>query len=127
MSSNRWVGSGIARWATIGLGLLTIGLATVADTELPFVFYGSIGSGLLTFMALVHSFAALFRRWMRFADVLHKVAVTTMFAICYLVVVPLFGVVVWLRDPLRLRGRARETAWVARTAKVDALSLERMG
>jgi hypothetical protein len=83
--------------------------------------------GGLTWLALVHSSRTLFALWMRFARALQTVAITTIFSVCYLVIVPVFRVVLWFRDPLHLRRPPDETAWVARTATVDATSMERMG
>ena len=64
---------------------------------------------------------------MRFARALQTVAITTIFSVCYLVIVPVFRIILWFRDPLHLRRSLNETAWVARTATVDAVSMERMG
>ncbi len=81
---------------------------------------------ILAWMSVVHASAALFALWMRFADTLHTIAVTVLFGACYLIVVPVFRLALWFRDPLSLR-RAHQTSWVSRTRTVDAGSLERMG
>lgn len=127
MSVNRLVGSLVVRVATAALAVLCVSLATIANGGPRLVFYGAIASGVLTWLGLVHSFAGLFKRWMRFAEALHTVVVTVLFTVVYVLVVPLFGVFVWIRDPLRLRRRAGETSWVSRNSNVDAISLERMG
>jgi hypothetical protein len=82
---------------------------------------------VLTWLALVHSSRMLFAAWMRAAGTLQGVVATTLFIVCYLVVVPMFRVLIWFRDPLQLRRPPQQTSWVARTATVDAASMERMG
>jgi hypothetical protein len=125
MADNRLVGSVFARIATPVLGLVTLGLALTADTRPRYALLAITGA--LTWLGLVHSFKTLFALWMRCAGALQTVVITTIFSVCYLVIVPLFRMVVWFRDPLHLRRTPQETSWVERTDKVDALSLERMG
>jgi hypothetical protein len=127
MEENRFVGTPVAPVATIALGALTIALALMTDTGPWYLFPASIVSGVLTWVALVHCHRSLFKKWMQFAHVLHDVAITTIFGVCYLVIVPLFRLALWFRDPLALRRAAQQTSWVTRTANVDAGSMERMG
>jgi hypothetical protein len=127
VTTNRFVGSGLARVSAAALGILTVGLAAAGESVPRFRSLLLLVAGLLTWIAFVHSSKALFRRWMRFAEALHQVAVTTIFGVCYLVIVPIFRAVLWFRDPLHLRRPPQESSWVARTATVDANSMERMG
>lgn len=126
MTATRYVGSWPVRAATALLALTSVGL-WMADTGGSSVFYGAVGSTVLTMVGVIHSSASVFKRWMRFAEGLQTVVVTTIFGVCYLVVVPVFSVIVWFRDPLRLKRRSQQTAWVTRRDDSDPLSLERMG
>jgi hypothetical protein len=127
MTGNRYVGSFLVRVCTVALGVASVGLMVLDDMGVPYAFYGAVAGGVLTFVGLIHSFDALFRHWIRFAEVLQAVAVTTIFGVCYMLVVPLFGAIIWFRDPLRLRRRRQGSSWVTRRAEIDPLSLERMG
>jgi hypothetical protein len=127
MTTNRLVGSALARVAAPVLGLVTVRLVLATDPRHGYAFAAVVLGGVLTWLALVHSSRTLFALWMRFARALQTVAITTIFSVCYLVIVPVFRVVLWFRDPLHLRRPPDETAWVARTATVDATSMERMG
>lgn len=126
-AENRFVGSGVARAAAVLFGAVLVGLIANYAAMPPYRFYVALLAGILTWLSLVHSSRVLFRLWMRFAEGLQTVAVTALFSICYLVIVPLFRLVLWHRDPLRLRRGRNESSWVARTSPVDAASLERMG
>jgi len=86
-------------------------------------------SGILALIGTIHSFRGTYLLWMKFASVVHVTVVTALFASCYLVVVPVFFLIAWAVDPLRLRNRdAASTYWIRRQrAKVSAASLQRMG
>jgi hypothetical protein len=127
MSIDRFIGSPLARAGTVVLVALSAGLALASDGGPRWAFWASVGSGVVAFMFLVHSFAGLFSAWMRFAEALQAVVIKTLFSACYLLIVPIFAVVLRGRDPLRRRRGVGESSWVPRTGKVDASSLERMG
>jgi hypothetical protein len=124
---NRFVGTPLALAATLGMGAVTIVLASSVGSGPRYLLPASIVAGILTWVAFVHTHAALYRLWMKFAHVLHTVAISVIFGACYLLIIPIFRAVLWFRDPLGLRRPPEESSWVARTAKSDALSMERMG
>ncbi len=83
---------------------------------------------VLAFMGFVHSARSVFTKWMAFARFLHSLAVPTLFGACYLLVVPIFVLFNWRRDPLGLRPRSQSTFWTdRRCGTVDKNSLSRMG
>lgn len=65
----------------------------------------------------------------RFAEVLNTVIVTVLFAACYLLIVPIFYLLLRWSDPLRLRGDdTSDSFWIDKTeTPLDRDSLERMG
>lgn len=96
MNPNRLVGSVGVRLTTLVFSLLCVTLAMLHGGDcLPALSKGlmvaSIGSGVLAFIGLIHSFKVIYALWMRFAVILHAGIVTLLFAICYLVVVPVFS------------------------------------
>jgi hypothetical protein len=127
MTTNRLVGSLLARTSAPVLGVVTFTFALTTGMLQRSALFAVIVGGLLTWLALVHSSKTLFVLWMRLAGALQTVMITTLFSVCYVLVVPVFRVIVWFRDPLHLRRSRHETSWVARTAVVDAVSMERMG
>ena len=127
MSVNRFVGSAGARIGAVALAATTASLAVASTGGPRYLFWAAVVSGVATFIFLVHSFAPLFKAWMRFAEGLQAVVIRTLFTVCYLVIVPVFTAVLRRRDPLRRRHKARESSWVLRPDTVDASSLERMG
>lgn len=127
MKTNRFVGSWIARVAVVVFGALTIALAMSAGQAPRYVTYAAVFAGIWTWLSLVHAIRPLFKAWMRFAELLHNVAVTVLFGGCYLILVPLFHLVLRRRDPLHLRRAKSDSSWVVRTGVIDASSLERMG
>jgi hypothetical protein len=127
MPSTRFVGSLLARAATPVLGAVTVAFALTSGTRQRYVLLPVIVGSVLTWLALVHSSKPRFALWMRFAAAVQTVVITTLFSVCYVLVIPLFRAIVWFRDPLALRRPRTETSWVTRTATVDAKSMERMG
>ena len=115
------------RLATLGVIFITMSLAALVDSIAPYRSYVVIAGSVLTFIGAVHSSRALFERWMIVAETLQTIVVTTIFTLTYLLVVPLFAVVIWFIDPLFLSRRARKTTWIQRKTGIDAESLERMG
>jgi hypothetical protein len=126
VTTNRFVGSTAARVSAPLFAAAAMAMASVPPGVVPFKTLAVVILAVLAWLGVVHASAGLFALWMRFADLLHTVAVTVLFGACYLVVVPLFRLALWFRDPLSVR-RARQTSWVPRTRLVDADSLERMG
>jgi hypothetical protein len=126
ITANRFVASTVARVLAPLLVAAAVTTALVPAGVVPYRRLAVVILAVAAWMGVVHSSARLFALWMRLADTLHTVAVTVLFGACYLVVVPVFRLVLWFRDPLSLR-RARQTSWVPRTRLVDADSLERMG
>jgi hypothetical protein len=127
MAGNQYVGSTSVRLATLGVAFITISLVALVDSVAPYRSYVVIAGSVLTFIGLVHSSRALFERWMIVAETLQTIVVTTIFTLSYLLVVPLFAVVMWFLDPLYLSRRSRKTTWIRRKSGIDAESLERMG
>lgn len=130
VDSAKLVGSPGIRLATIVLVLVGLGgVALYRREPSSLVFWPTIVVGLLALIALIHCFRRLYAQWMRFAAVLHKVALTVLFGACYLLVVPVFHLIVRLLDPLRLRRKPEaDTFWVERRRPdVDPVSLRRMG
>jgi hypothetical protein len=127
MSTNRFVGSVVARVAVVAFGVLTAALAAAATQAPRYVTYVAIIAGVLTWLSLVHAIKPLFRRWMRLTELMHNVAVTVLFSVCYLLLVPLFHLVLRRRDPLHVRREKSASSWVEKSGVVDAASLERMG
>jgi hypothetical protein len=76
-----------------------------------------------------YSLRKIYRLWMRFAELLHSIAVAVLFGGCYLLIVPVFFLISRPFDPLRLRGRAdAKSYWIKRRrGDVDLRSLQRGG
>lgn len=134
MNPNRLVGSLGVRLTTFVFSLLCVTVVMLhGGDRFPTLSKGlmilAVGSGVLAFIGLIYSFKVIYALWMRFAAILHAVIVTLLFAICYLVVVPVFFLIAWPFDPLRLRNRSEpDTFWVRkRSTPCDLSSLERMG
>jgi hypothetical protein len=90
----------------------------------------AIGSGFVSVLGLIYSFAPLYRGWMRFASALQKAVTLLLFGACYLLVVPTFSLIVRFTDPLKRGKRFREveTLWVhAHRDERDPGSFQRMG
>jgi hypothetical protein len=135
MAENRLLSSPGVRVATVLLGALCAATLVLHWSEPSLqssgVFAGfAIGSGLLALLGLIYSFEGLYRNWMRFAVGLQKVAALLLFGICYLLVVPVFFVIVRLTDPLKQGRRQRnaKTLWVeVRRGDRTSDSFQRMG
>jgi len=133
MDSARLVGSSLVRLATAilagvslatGLALRGNGFAGMRSVLLAL----TIGTGILAFLGLVHSFRLLHTAWLAYARVMHVLAVTVLFGACYLLIVPVFWLILRPFDPLRLRRRSRgNTFWIPRREEFDPTSLQRMG
>lgn len=134
MNPDRLVASPGVRFATVvSIGLCVTGAVLYAfdltSTASGMLLVLAVGSGILALVGMIHSFRVVYTRWMRFAQVLHTAVVTLLFGACYLFVVPVFFLMVWPFDLLRLRKRSSQhTFWHRRrSVKVDADSLTRMG
>jgi hypothetical protein len=115
-----------ARALALTFAIVTSWLLTRGDA----VAYGdplTIGVGVAAWLCLVHASRRGYRLWMTFADLLRETTVRVLFTVLYLLVVPLFRVVLWARDPLHLRRPRQDSAWMRKTVSLDANSLERMG
>lgn len=128
MNTRRWVGSTSVRMATGLLAALCVGLVMLGGSGSALTIAAAVATGVLALLGFVHSSGAIFARWIRFAEALNTAIVTALFAVCYLLVVPFFTLLLGLLRLARLRRpRERETAWVVKPAQEDPLSLERMG
>jgi hypothetical protein len=89
----------------------------------------SVVVGVIAFIGLIHSFRALYYRWLAFAGFLQRVVVTLLFGGCYLLVVPWFALVLRVIDLRRSRGRLEpRSVWVPRPhTKYDERYFTRMG
>ena len=134
MDPSRIVGSAGIRVATLAVLLLSatgvllrdhIVVAGAGDA----LFFSVIGGGFLALIGLIHSFRAVYSRWLRLAKLLQTLVITILFGACYLLIVPLFFVILRASDPLRLRTRSEpESFWLPRRgARTDEKSLARMG
>jgi hypothetical protein len=131
MDPARFVGSAWIRAATVlfagscvTAALLERGSAGAGRT----LAWLAIGSGLVAFIGLIHSFSSLYAAWLGFAERAQTVVVGVLFGGVYLLVVPVFRLITLASDPLRLRKRSRpETFWIRRQDDSDPSSLERMG
>ena len=134
MNSDRLVGSTGIRLATLVFSLLCVTAVVLYERDFfselsEVLLILAIGSGVLAFIGLTHSFRVVYSLWMKFAETLHTVTITLLFGACYLVVVPVFFLMVWPFDPLRLRNRSEpDTFWIQRrNPRCDPPSLQRMG
>lgn len=126
MDVSRFIGSATVRLIALVLAASFAWVALgVTAGRLPW--YAALVSGLLAWIAVVHSSRPLYAWWMRVAEALHTLVITVLFGACYLLIVPLFGLLTRRRDPLRLRRRRLESSWEVRRGSIDARSLERMG
>jgi hypothetical protein len=125
---SRWIRTTAAAAAALCLaaiaGKLSVGeVSALARALGPLAFV----SALVAVVCLPLCSRRVYPVWMRFAARLNTVVVTGIFGACYLLIVPLFWLLRWRADPLRLRSDPRvKTYWVQRP-KRDAQSFERMG
>jgi hypothetical protein len=133
MDVERLIGSASVRVATLAALLISVmGLMFRDYVSIPggksALFYLAVGSGVLAFIGLIHSFRALYSWWLRGAELLQKLVVTSLFGACYLLIVPWFFLIVRAVDLLRWRSRPETTFWIPRRrVKTDETSLARMG
>lgn len=72
--------------------------------------------------------ARLYRWWLRVAARIQTVVVTILFGACYLLVVPLFSLMLVLRGRLRSRRGAERSDWIDVPAEDTTVeSFQRMG
>jgi hypothetical protein len=133
MNPNRFVGTWVARIAFVCFALL--GAAALGQHALglwgesrPWMLKLSIGCGLLALVTGVHWSRPVYAGWMRFAKLLNAVTVTLLFAVVYVGIVPIFFLIAWALDPLRLRTRPEaESFWIKKRAtQSTAQSLQSM-
>lgn len=135
MAISDWIGSKKVRASLLFLGGCLFGLGRSDDAMVSLV--GTVGRnalwgvfGLLCFMAAIFSSRRLFVAWMAFAEKLQVVVVTAVFGLAYVLVVPVFFILSWAKDPLKLRGSStsEETFWVPRDQPpLDQTFFERLG
>jgi hypothetical protein len=134
MDTVRHVGSSVVRWTTAALALVSVLAAAFYTNDVVRPRSGQsltvlIASGIVTFIAFVHTSRAIYTAWLRFAAALHAVMITLLFGAIYLIVVALFALVVWPFDILRVRKRTRDnTFWISKSVvRPDLRSFQRMG
>jgi len=134
MNLERWIGSPGVRLFTVAVALssataFALHRSRVFPSAQVAVFAVGCVLAFLTLLGFIHCFAPVYAGWMKFSKALHAVAVTVLFSLCYLLVVPFFVPLVWLIDPLHLRKRSGPAAtWIQRPSEPpDLASLERMG
>ena len=133
MNLERWVGSWGVRLFTLAVALssataFVLHRREVFSSAQLAVFVIGCVLAFLTLLGFIHCFAGVYAGWMKFSKALHAVAVTVLFSLCYLLVVPFFVPVVWLLDPMRLRKRSEPATWIQRPSEPpDLASMERMG
>jgi hypothetical protein len=130
MNPDRLIGSAGIRFATLILALLCLAAMALDFLSQAGVVLRTLtfGCAILTFMGIVYSFRAVYSLWMRVAKALHAVGVTLLFGACYLFIIPLFFLISWAFDPLRLRNRSEpQTFWIPRRrTPCDLTFLQRM-
>ena len=89
----------------------------------------SIVLGAITFIGLIHSFRALYSRWLAFAGFLQGIVVAVLFGGSYLLIVPWFALVAHLVNRRRSRGGLGPgSLWVPKShTAYDESYFERMG
>ena len=99
-----------------------------AGIETVLVLIGISSAGLALFCG-VHWSREIFALWNRCAVALQAMVAFSIFAAVYIVLVPIFSMLMFLGSLLRrLRGRATETFWVHRSEnRCDWDSMKRMG
>lgn len=133
MNLERFVGSLGARLFTAGALLLCLSTFALHRSEAvpgaqTAVFVVGCVLAFVSLIGFIHCFGPIYAGWMRFTKALHVVAVTVLFSLCYLLVVPFFLPFVWVLDPLRLRKREQPASWIKRPDEPpDLASMERMG
>ena len=134
MNIMAFVGSAAAIAATAALAALCLlGAAAYATTLVPgwsgATLAFTVVTGVLALMAFMHTSRTVYRRWLKIAEAMNKTVVTVLFGVFYLVVVPVFALLIWPFDLLRLRSRPKATTyWIDRkNTKGDAASLQRLG
>jgi hypothetical protein len=134
MTVENLVGSDTVRRATaalLALWLLTV-LVYVRDV-LPgrstLVLWFVAAIGILTLMAFVHTTRGIYARWLVFAEKLHGVVLAALFGGIYLFIVPLFALMIWPFDVLKIRRRNRSaTFWIAKPSiSADLAFFRRLG
>ena len=133
MNLERWVGSVGARLFTLAAaaacaGAFVLHQRSAFPSAQTLVFVAACAFAFATLIGFIHCFAPVYAGWMRFSKALHAVAVTVLFSLCYLLLVPFFVPLIWIFDPLGLRRRSKPATWIQRPSfQVDLSSLERMG
>lgn len=134
MNSDRLVGSDGVRLATLLFLLLSVTAVVLYERgsfpngyKAPLIV--AVVAGILAFIGVIHCVRTVYTAWLKLAMTLHTVIVTILFGFCYLFVVPVFFVIRWPSDPLRVRKRSEvETFWIRRRrSRCDLASFQRMG
>lgn len=133
MNSDKLIGSVGVRLATLVFFLLSATAAVLYARSLfpngKALLVLAVGSAILGFVGVIHASQTLYVLWMRWAMTLHTGMIIMLFGACYLLIVPVFFLMVWPFDLLRLRKRSEvETFWIRRRSSACELaSLQRMG
>ena len=134
MNLDRWIGSAGTRVATLTFALLCLTVVAVHMRRLlpqtgQLAIVVACASGLLALVGVIYSFHPVYSLWMRMAKGLNTIVVTVLFGACYLIIVPVFFLVVFRSDPLRLRRRFDpKTFWIPRHRDpIDSTAFRRMG
>lgn len=115
----------LGKWAAVGAWLLVAGLCAWAWTSARL---GRLPSAKPSSTAVEgRPLQRLWERWKRFAQRMGNFQGRVLLALFYFVVVTPFALLTqWLSDPLHLKGRAGDTAWLARPAvKADIENVRR--
>lgn len=125
---SRWIRATAAVFFAVCLAAIATKLS-VEQASVAARIFGALAfiSALAALVCLPLCSRRVYPVWMRFAERLNTVVVTVIFAACYLLIVPLFWLLRWRADPLRLHSDPRvKTYWVRRPER-DARAFERMG
>ena len=134
MTTENLVGSDAVRRATGALLALALVFAYVYARDIfpassGLMFWLLTATGILTFMAFVHTTRGIYAGWLRFAKVLHTGVITVLFGSIYLLIVPVFALVIWPFDVLKARKHTRsQSYWIPkRTVHPDVTFFQRLG
>lgn len=124
MNLDKWIASPVARIAAAASAALSAGAFAAANAGATgglktFLTLLGVAFALLTVLGFIISFHGTYWRWMKFAAALQKVMVTILFGVCYLLIVPLFSILLRNADPLKLRTSPDRTGSLWRARKPD--------
>ena len=118
MTTENLVGSDAVRRTTGALLTLSMVLAflylrDIVPDRSGLMFWLLAVTCILTFMGFVHTTRAIYARWLALAKIIHTGVITALFGAIYLLIVPLFALLVWPFDLLKVRTqRGSRTSWI---------------